>query len=142
MSMKQTGSTSHSPDGDRRFIDVLIVDDDEPILHVLSELITEIGHRVRVAENGASALNALAAQPSTLVITDIKMPGISGFDLAHRIRELYPGTHLVLMTGYSVEQAHREADELEVSGFLKKPFKTSELADIIDEVARQEAEAG
>ncbi len=139
--MKHTGTTSHSPDRGQRFIDVLIVDDETAILKVLSEIITEIGHRVRVAESGASALDALAEQSSALVITDIKMPGITGFELAHRIRELYPKTHLVLMTGYSFEQSHQEADELQVSGFLKKPFKTSELAEIIDRVAQQDARA-
>jgi len=66
---------------------VLIVEDDELVLAHLKQLVTAAGYGVRTAASGAEALSALESSPASIVVTDLELPGMDGFDLCRRIRE-------------------------------------------------------
>lgn len=120
-----------------RTLDVLVVDDEAMILSVMSAIIEELGHAVRIAEDGYAALSAMQEFPSDLVITDLSMPGMNGFELTRKIQNTYPGTTMVLMTGHSSEDSYQTAMSLDMAAYLPKPFKASQLLAILDTVVEK-----
>lgn len=117
-----------------RTLDVLVVDDETMVLTVLSAIIEELGHTARVAGDGFAALSAMQQRPSHLVITDLSMPGMNGFELVRRVRSLFPDTRMVLMTGHSSDDSYKTAMALDMDAYLTKPFKTGQLTDIFKAV--------
>ena len=117
---------------------VLVVDDSAAVADASRAMLEEEGFTTLAARSGEEALDLLAAQPDIdYVLSDIMMPGMSGLDLAPRIRRLYPRVGIVLMTGYSesVEKGQR-------TGFpiLTKPFGRQQLVRELA-LARTEREA-
>jgi PAS domain S-box-containing protein len=109
---------------------VLVVEDDERVRRVTVLRLNELGYRVLEADHGAAALGVLSETPTIdIVFSDLVMPGgISGFDLARRVRERYPGTHVILTSGYSAELLNQaEVAELGLK-VLRKPYRQAELA--------------
>jgi two-component system response regulator YesN len=117
-------------------LDVLVVDDEEMVLTVVGQIIEAHGHKVRVAYNSRQALDELKARACDLLVTDIKMPGMDGLELAQQVHTDYPTVRIVLMTGYALEYSRQEADKLGVDGYLKKPFKARELTELLDGVVQ------
>jgi DNA-binding NtrC family response regulator len=79
---------------------ILIVDDEVNIQHSLARRYKLKGYYVETANNGKEALNLLEKKPFQVVISDIKMPVMDGVDLLKKIREEYPMTRVIMMTGY------------------------------------------
>ncbi|MBD3297429.1 MAG: response regulator [candidate division Zixibacteria bacterium] len=130
---RETKPNDH-PQEPRAHLDILVVDDDRLVLDVVSEIILASGHQARTAESGPAALDSLAQQPCDLVISDIRMPEMDGFELAGHIRSKYPAIHVVLMTGYSSDSTFREAMRLDIDAYLSKPFKAADLGKILDTI--------
>jgi PAS domain S-box-containing protein len=109
---------------------VLVVEDDDRVRRLTVLRLKELGYRVLEAGHGAAALAILSDTPAIdVVFSDLVMPGgISGFDLARQVREHYPGTLVILTSGYSAELLD-QAEVAEV-GFkvLRKPYRQAELA--------------
>src|SRR5712692_943826 len=110
---------------------VLVVDDDEGIRDLLRLLLEEEGFCVALARNGREALDRVAEKPPLLVLLDLQMPEMSGWEAHQRLRAEHAGLPVVVMT--AGEHARREADQHGADGFLAKPF---ELADVLNTVAR------
>jgi CheY-like chemotaxis protein len=108
---------------------VLVVDDFADQRAICKLALESNGYLVKVAEGGEAALESLrAGDPVDVVLADIMMPGVSGLDLARRVREEYPDLSIVLMTAYpDVLQ-----DALE-EGFLPlvKPFTAAQLRETV-----------
>jgi CheY-like chemotaxis protein len=129
---------SNTPDAANQAeaLDILVVDDEEMVLTVVGQIIEAHGHHVRTAFDSRQALDELRTRACDLLVTDIKMPGMSGLELAQRVRTEYPEVRIVLMTGYGIEHSRQEATELGVDGYLKKPFKARELTELLDGVVQ------
>ncbi len=106
---------------------VLLVDDDPMVAGGTVAMLRHLGHRVIEASSGAAALEILEAQPVDLVITDHAMPGMSGVELAERIRRSHPGLPVILATGYA-DLARGEDHGLPR---LDKPYRLEKLAALI-----------
>ncbi|HXE88863.1 MAG TPA: PAS domain S-box protein [Hyphomicrobiaceae bacterium] len=109
---------------------VLVVEDDERVRRLTALRLKELGYRVLEADHGAAAFAVLAETPDIdIVFSDLVMPGgISGFDLARRVRERYPGTRVILTSGYSAELLNQaDVAELDLK-VLRKPYRQVELA--------------
>ena len=78
---------------------LLIVDDERSIRLSLSCVLGEIGYRVRAAEDGFSALIQIAMDPPDILLSDLNMPGMSGFDLLATVRQHFPSIRTVAMSG-------------------------------------------
>jgi CheY-like chemotaxis protein len=100
---------------------ILVVDDDAEVREVVAEYLADSGHRVLQAEGGVEALQVLGRTSDIdLVITDVRMPDISGIDLAERITRQAPCPRVILISGYFVpQQVNRRV--------LRKPFRMQEL---------------
>ncbi len=112
---------------------VLIVDDEEILTWIMSKTLSKDKKRyeVLVANDGNKALEIMQSVPVDLVITDIRMPGMSGLDLLEEIREKYPETKVIIMTAYGNPEVQKEANERGCLHYLEKPFKIEDLRNLI-----------
>ncbi len=103
---------------------ILLVDDEKDILWPLKQFLVdeELQTRVLTASSGEEALEMLARERIDLVITDIKMPGISGLDLLVEIKNHFPFTEVMVMTAFPSEEFKREALLKGGTHFVEKPF--------------------
>lgn len=116
---------------------IVIVDDESDNLYILrSALFKATGHETISFTDPLKALDYFRqnADLCALVVTDIRMPGMSGFDLARLIRRIRSDTKIVFMTAFEVNMAEFEKvfPTLQVDGFIQKPFSPKELVKIIE----------
>ncbi len=101
---------------------ILVVDDEEDIREVLCELIETEGYRVTGAPGGLEALEVLEKTSVDLVITDLMMPEMTGWQLIDALKERDSGILVVVITGYMSEQGEAVLTNRHVDGYLVKPF--------------------
>ncbi|NQS97050.1 MAG: sigma-54-dependent Fis family transcriptional regulator [candidate division Zixibacteria bacterium] len=106
---------------------ILVVDDAPDTLEVLQRNLTAEGYRVFTAPAVVEAIKILESTPVDLVITDLKMPGISGLDLVRHIRENYKDTEVMMITGYATINGAVNAVKTGAEEYLAKPFTDKEL---------------
>src|SRR3989338_11550814 len=108
---------------------ILVVDDTPMNIKLLGDLLTAKGYSVATAANGGQALAATAAAPPDLVLLDVMMPGLSGYDVCRRIRD-NPATALlpvVMCTSLDPIQERVKGIEAGADDFLSKPVNQPEL---------------
>ena len=101
---------------------VLVVDDDPVVAKSFDRVLAGKGYAVITAGSGQEALNKLEAEDYDVVFTDIKMPGMSGLEMAERVKARRPWLPVVIITGYGSPDNEARADAAGVSGFLRKPL--------------------
>jgi len=106
---------------------VLVVDDAPDTLEVLQRNLSSRGYQVYVAQNVEAALQVLEITPIDLVITDYKMPRVSGLDLVRHVRENLVDTEVMMITGYASIGGAVEAIQKGAEDYLPKPFTDDEL---------------
>jgi DNA-binding NtrC family response regulator len=106
---------------------ILIVEDEEISRENLEIILQKDGYNTLAVENGSKALAAMKKTGFDLVITDLRMPDIDGMQLLRNIRETYPETETLLVTGYATVSSAVEAMHQGAYYYLAKPFKTEEL---------------
>lgn len=119
---------------------ILVVDDEETLTFFLKQGLQEITIPcdIEIASSGEDALTKLTYNRYDLLITDLKMPGISGFTLVEVARSLHPGIKVVLMTAFGSREVQVEVKNLNVEGYLTKPFPTAKLRDIASDILESE----
>ena len=100
---------------------ILVVDDDESLRRVMQMQLEEAGYEVLVACQGADGLNLIEDITPDLVITDLKMPGISGLDLLRKLREAYPETTVIMITAFGTVSTAVEAMKAGAYDYITKP---------------------
>jgi chemosensory pili system protein ChpA (sensor histidine kinase/response regulator) len=112
---------------------VLVVDDSITVRRVTQRLLTREGYRVALAADGLQALERLAEEQPSVVLSDIEMPRMDGFDLARNIRADARLAHLpIVMITSRIAEKHREhAKELGVNHYLGKPYSEEELLSLV-----------
>jgi CheY-like chemotaxis protein len=120
---------------------ILVVDDEAEFVASLADGLDAYANEFRVvtAANGALALKALDAQPIDLVVTDLSMPVMDGFELLARMTESYPSTPVVVMTAYNSQRIETQLAELEVFRLCEKPIDLGALIDVIRDGLRRAA---
>jgi DNA-binding response OmpR family regulator len=106
---------------------VLVVDDEEGAVETLGYILESEGFEVSPALNGKAAMTALATQRFDVVLLDIVMPDADGLLLCQEIRQLYPQTPVILMTGYYADNVFDDVDQMEGVKLLHKPLPISQL---------------
>jgi PAS domain S-box-containing protein len=122
---------------------VLVVDDEPEVLELATEILKRVGYSVLQAGDGAAALEVAQRHDGEihLLVTDMVMPGLSGRDLAERLRALRSALPVLYISGYVQETAARVALAGEHSAFVAKPFTPQVLTDRVRELLAT-AEAG
>jgi response regulator RpfG family c-di-GMP phosphodiesterase len=111
---------------------ILVVDDERVIRDILAEFLTLEGFSVHTVEDGEKALTELRLHPYDLLITDLKMPRLSGLQLLERIESERLGVLTVLMTGFGTVETAIEAMKKGAYDYLLKPFKVEEVIHVVE----------
>ncbi len=119
-----------------RDIHILVVDDEEIIREMLQETIEYAGYDCVIAADGAQALGMLDEKPVDVIITDIKMPGISGIELLREAKKRHD-VDVIVMTGFIEDFTYEMIIELGASDFIGKPFRNKELIVRLKRVLRE-----
>lgn len=106
---------------------IMVVDDQIGIRLLLSEVLERDGYEVYLCGNGKEALSILEKNSLDLVFLDMKIPGMDGIEILIHIRKVQPDLKVVLMTAYGELTLLQEAMELQISGYLAKPFDIEEV---------------
>jgi two-component system, NtrC family, response regulator HydG len=106
---------------------ILVVDDDRSNRETLRRILTKAGYEVEDAASGKEALERLRARATSLMLTDLKMPGMDGVELLRASRVVSPDTEVVLMTAYGTVETAVESMKEGAYDFLTKPLKRHEI---------------
>jgi len=108
---------------------VLVVDDDPVVGRSFDRVLSGKGYAVITAQDGEEALRKLNSEAYDAVFTDIRMPGMSGLEVAERVKARQPWLPVVIVTGYGSEENEARAAAAGVSGFLRKPLSPEMIED-------------
>jgi nitrogen regulation protein NR(I) len=115
---------------------ILLVEDDAGIAAALKKDLQCEGYEVAVAMRGDEGLARAKAQPCDLVLTDLKMPGLSGLELVEQLHVAKPKLPIVMMTAYGTTETAIEATKLGAYDYLLKPFDVAELLEVVAKAVR------
>ncbi|UCG61704.1 MAG: response regulator [Candidatus Zixiibacteriota bacterium] len=113
-------------------IAILVVDDEEMMRTLLSKILSREGYKILTAEDGVRALELLRKEKIDLVISDMKMPRMNGFELLKHIKEEHPGTGVIIMTAYGDTYTVKDALLLGADEYITKPFKSYEISLVVE----------
>jgi DNA-binding NtrC family response regulator len=115
---------------------VLVVDDKENMLKLFARILAD-GWRLTTASDGTHALALLASEEFDVVVTDIRMPGASGFEVLRAAKARSPSTEVVMMTGYGTVADAVQAMKDGAYDYLEKPFDPDEAGRVVARAAER-----
>lgn len=121
--------TGSAPPPERR---ILVIDDEESLRHALGKALRRAGYGVETASTGREGVERLRAARYDAVVTDVKLPDLSGLDVLALLTETSPGTPVIVMTGYGSVGTAMEAMRRGARDFLQKPFDTVDLVRVLE----------
>jgi signal transduction histidine kinase/CheY-like chemotaxis protein len=116
---------------------ILVVDDEDCVRELLRELLESEGCRVYMAQGGREALALFEARKFDCVCTDVGMPGMSGWELAHAIRQRNETIPIAVITGWGEAVGSSEQKEAGVEWVITKPFSAERITELVEEINRQ-----
>jgi DNA-binding response OmpR family regulator len=127
---------------------VLVIDDEPEIAELLQDILTSEGHTVKTAMNGSDGVKLAALSEYDMVITDLGMPDLSGWEVARRIREAVPTLPVVLVTGWAASIDDDEVRRAGIAEVVQKPFDIEAVLEVTarvlssgsDRLGREEAD--
>ena len=122
-------------------MNILIVDDDKDSAMTLGWLVEMLGQDYKVAHTGQEALDMAAEYNPTLVLMDISLPGMSGYEACEKMREnpAFANTIIAAQTGWGEEQHRQKTKEAGFDHHLVKPISVANLKELLDTVQRAKA---
>ena len=106
---------------------ILVVDDEEPILLFMEKALGKLGYQTKLANGGDEAVGILGEENYPLIITDLKMPGMSGIQLCKKIRQTNDSSIIYALSGFISEYKPEKLEEFGFDGYLTKPSKLDVL---------------
>ena len=113
-------------------IKIMIVDDEAIMRNLLLKILEQEGYQITLAASCDEALEKLEHEDFELVLSDVKMPKTSGFELLKIIKKQKPQTAVIMMTGYGDAYTVKEALMLGADEYITKPFKSHEISLIVE----------
>ena len=117
-------------------ISVLIVDDEEDFVEMLSLRLEATGFDVRGVNSAPDGLAALAEQEADVVVLDLKMPGMDGLETLEKIKAAHPAVAVIIMTGHGAMESATRGKELGAFDYLIKPAEFEELVEKLEAAAK------
>lgn len=118
---------------------LIIVDNDAVLLNMVKKGLASEGYRCETTTSPAGALELIAETPFDILVSDIVMPGMDGFELTEKAKKLRPEITVIIMTGFIDDFSYDRAVEAGASDFIKKPFTLKEMKMKLRQVALQES---
>jgi DNA-binding response OmpR family regulator len=114
---------------------ILVIEDDDLERDMFREILEKAGYEVDVASNGREGLSIFRDEPADVVVTDIMMPEKDGIELIRELRQEYPETRIIAITGVRGQYNRLPAaSNLGANHTLMKPFRTQELLEKVGEL--------
>jgi len=115
---------------------ILIVEDEESLLKLESIILTSKGYQVTGCSDGASALDEIARNPPDLVILDIMLPGMDGFEVCRRIRSHPESSRVpvIMLSARKNSQDIERGTQAGAEAYITKPFKSAQLISTIEQI--------
>ena len=110
---------------------ILVVDDEKVIRKGCDEVLTQEGYEVLLAESGEQGLNMIEKEHFDIILLDLMMPGLSGFDVLSHVKTLHPDTSVIVITGYATIENSIEAMKNGAFDFIPKPFSPDQLRVVV-----------
>ncbi len=111
---------------------ILIVDDNPNMSSLLCEMLEVFDYESVRAGDGTQALEALEKDHFAMVITDMRMPNMTGLELLKEVKNRHPKMPVVLISGYSVAEVDNAVDGVKADGFLGKPLMMSDIERLLN----------
>ena len=116
---------------------ILVVDDDKDSLEITCKTLQDEGYIITQANDGERALSQYDEQKPDLVLLDIRMPTMNGYEAFFKIKKINPDAKVIFMTAYAVDnEIHERAKELDLIYLLMKPFSFDFLKELVADVLR------
>jgi len=115
---------------------ILVIDDEESVRSVLSRILSQVNHQVTVAENGEEGIRLFKEKEFDIVLTDLGMPGMSGWEVCRAIKKMSPRTPVGMITGWGMEVGQDKMKECELDFLISKPFNLSQILSVLDETVQ------
>ncbi|MGD0919590.1 MAG: hybrid sensor histidine kinase/response regulator [Thermodesulfobacteriota bacterium] len=116
---------------------ILVADDEEALRELISKMVNRFGYETATVANGKEALEALRREPFTILITDIKMPEMDGFELMKAVRVEFPDVHIICMTAHSASYNYTDVVAFGATDYITKPFTIDEIRAKLNRVIRE-----
>ena len=113
---------------------IFVVDDEESLRTVLSTELTSEGYDVQTAADGDDAIGVLGKEKFDLILLDIKMPRVNGFEVLKYVKEKQPATKVVMLTAFADLKNAIESKKLGAEDFVSKPYDLVDLLTTIERV--------
>ena len=113
---------------------ILIVEDDEEMRSLLEDFLKDEGYEADSANSGSEAFGKLAREPFDLVITDIRMPGLTGLDILSAVKKFQLEIPVIVITAFGGEEVYRRSMARGADGYLEKPIHFHKLRSLIQEL--------
>jgi PAS domain S-box-containing protein len=115
---------------------ILIIEDEQSVGDTLLEILTFGGHEVSMATNGLDGISIFAEDRFDIVITDLGMPGLTGFDVAQRIKKINEHIPIILITGWNIKMNKDELHDRGVDYLINKPFQVKQILSLLQSAAQ------
>ena len=116
---------------------ILVVDDEENAREGLSKILSKEGHNVETASNGREAIESIRKTSFDLVITDMRMPQMDGFEVLREIKRLDQNIGVIMITAFGEVESYLEAMNLGAFEYINKPVRVNELKRVIAKVLEE-----
>jgi len=120
-----------------RKLQILILDDEEVVCTRLKPALEKEGYSVETFTDSLKAKERLEAQRFDIVVTDLKMANIGGLELLRLIKDNWPETRVIIISGFATVDVTRAAFQSGVHDVIAKPFKIGQLKDVIDRLSEE-----
>ncbi|MGZ6971955.1 MAG: sigma-54-dependent transcriptional regulator, partial [Thermoanaerobaculia bacterium] len=118
---------------------ILLIDDEEIVRESLSGWLEKDGYTIGTAPDGLLGLKAMDEEPWSILLVDLKMPGIDGLEVLRRVKAKSPETAVVLMTAYATVDTAVNAMKLGAFDYIVKPFDPEEVSLMVEKIVAQQA---
>ncbi|MGQ9776894.1 MAG: GAF domain-containing protein [Thermodesulfobacteriota bacterium] len=119
---KKEETPSYRTPIERKKARILVIEDEETIREVLVRTLAQVSHEVTSVENGDKGIQLFQKEKFDMVLTDLGMPGLSGWEVCRRIKEMSPGTTVGMITGWGMQLDQEKVKEVGLDFLISKPF--------------------
>ncbi len=111
---------------------ILVIEDDGEMRSLLQDFLEDEGYAVRCVDDGSEAFRKLVKEHSDLIITDLRMPGLSGLDILPGLKQIQPGVSIIVITAFGSEEIQQRVLERGGDAYLEKPLHLEELKMLVN----------
>ncbi len=114
--------------------DILVVDDEQDSLKLIKQVLMREGFVVHCVTSGKEAISKIMERTISLIITDLNMPEMNGFELSRKTMEIAPQIPIIMITGSDSPEISRQATDIGISQVLPKPFQIKIMLNVVRRV--------